>query len=225
MIDTKQTEHSDLKHTPLISPSKKEIDSVKKWWYHRQEVDNGLIISIQDGDGSIGSVLFKLRDRSSHDPGHNNLLHAKVFETFGVHNPNIAAAVYNDCINCAITAHQLIEMTPEEKKTFLEAQCAYILNLFQEMKPRDSFELLLISKIIILDYLSNREFISSVVAIQSDRRTERQSRGIKLARLLLEFKEKLHKHRRPDQQINVQHNHVYNEGQAIIGSHLHAGGG
>ena len=48
---------------------------------------------------------------------------------------------------------------------------------------------------------------------------------MKLSRLLLEFKEKLDKHRIPHQQINVQHNHVYNEGQAIIGSQINGKGG
>ncbi|QVL57306.1 MAG: hypothetical protein KFB93_07970 [Simkaniaceae bacterium] len=41
--------------------------------------------------------------------------------------------------------------------------------------------------------------------------------GIKLSRLLFEFKEKLNKYRRLHQKIQVQYNHVYNKGQAIVG--------
>ncbi len=81
------------------------------------------------------------------------------------------------------------------------------------------------TKMIILDHLSNCEFISGSYRSDEQKRTHRQSRGVKLSRLLLEFKEKLDKHRRPHQQINVQHNHVYNKGQAIIGSHINGRGG
>ncbi len=71
---------------------------------------------------------------------------------------------------------------------------------------------MMVTKVIILDHLSNKEFIAGAYKGSEELRNSRQSRGIKLSRIFLEFKEKLDKHRRPEQQIHVQHNHIYNEG-------------
>ena len=116
-------------------------------------------------------------------------------------------------------------MGEEERKDFIEAKCKIILSLFQEMRPRDVMELMMVSKLIVLDNLSNREFLGSVTVQSENTRAERQHRGIKLSRLFMDFKEKLDKHRMPQQQIHVQHNHIHNEGQAIIGSQISTGGG
>lgn len=97
--------------------------------------------------------------------------------------------------------------------------------LFQEIRPRDALELMMVTKVIILDHLSTKEFIAGSCRGSEEARNIRQSRGIKLSRLFMEFKDRLDKHRRPEQKIHVQHNHIYNEGQAIIGSNLSTGGG
>jgi len=83
----------------------------------------------------------------------------------------------------------------------------------------------MVSKLIILDLMSTREFIAANSSEIVDRRTTYITRGIKLSRLWCEIKEKLDKHRKPDQRIMVQHNHIHNEGQAIIGSQFSSGGG
>lgn len=95
----------------------------------------------------------------------------------------------------------------------------------RDVRPRDVFELMLIKKVIILDSMSTQELIAANNAQTADSRSLYQSRGIRLSRLMLECKEKLDKHRKPDQQIHVQHNHIHNEGQAIIGSQFTSGGG
>lgn len=118
-----------------------------------------------------------------------------------------------------------MEMEIEVGQSFLKQHSENILSLFQELRPRDPIELMMVTKIIILDHLSNREFTSSTATTSDERRTLRQTRGIKLSRLLLEFKDKFDKHRKPEQQIHVQHNHICNEGQAIIGSQLSTGRG
>ena len=107
----------------------------------------------------------------------------------------------------------------------MEKYCENIINLFQEMRPKDIYELMIVTKLIILSDISNREFIEAMRSSSLNVRTIKQNRGIKLSRLFMEFKEKLDKHRKPEQQIMVQHNHIHNEGQAIIGSQLHSDGG
>lgn len=210
----------ELKTAP--ETSHQGVQLVCTWWDRKQEVDNGLKIDLRKGVDGIGSLKFGLKNRSPDEPEYDNLLCAKIFETFGVCEYGLAAAALTDCLNCI----PLESATQESKGVLacLETHCKNVLSLFQEMRPRDSIELMLTTKIIILDYLSNREFIGSASTDSDDKRTTRQIRGIKLSRLLLEFKEKRDKHRKPDQQIHVQHNHIYNEGQAIIGSQLSTGG-
>ena len=181
--------------------------------------------ALDAGTDALRCIKFELKGRSEKEEGYGNLLCAKIFETFGVYNPGVAANALTDCVNCIVTNSNIMEKELEEGKAFLEKLCENVLSLFQEMRPRDVMELMMVTKLIILDYLSNREFIGSVATQYEDRRTGRQLRAIKLSRLLLEFKDKLDKHRKPEQQIHVQHNHIHNEGQAIIGSQISTGGG
>ncbi|CCB86464.1 unknown protein [Parachlamydia acanthamoebae UV-7] len=191
-----------------------------KWSNRKQEADNGLGIAIFDGLDAIGSIQFEMKDKCTKDEGYENLLSAKIFETFGVYNAGIAAASFTECLNTIVVGVKVTEMKPEKAKIFFQKHCENLLSIFQEMRPRDLVELMMVTKMIILDYLSNREFIESVAANSEEKRTTKQIRGIKLSRLLLEFKDKFNKYRKPQQEIHVQHNHIYNQGQAIIGSHL-----
>lgn len=208
-----------------LLPSPEEAELVCKWWHQKEKADNGLYTSILQGTDAIGCIKFELKGKSSQESGYSSLLCAKIFETFGVYNPGIAAAAFTECVNCIISGSDIIEMEPDEGKAFLDKHSENVLSLFQELRPRDPIELMMVTKIIILDHLSNREFIGYAAAVSDERRTMRQTRGVKLSRLFLEFKDKFDKHRKPEQQIHVQHNHIYNEGQAIIGSQLSAGGG
>jgi len=204
--------------TPVqIKPSHEEGQLVCAWWDRKQAVDNGLGAGLT----SSGSIKFELDGRSPEEEGYGNLLCAKMFQTFGVHSIGIAMSAFADCINCIATGSSELEgKNPDEIKPIFQRWCTNVLNLFQELGPRDATELMMVTKMIILDHLSNCEFIAGAYQYDEQTRNYRQSRGIKLSRLFLEFKEKLDKHRRPQQQIQVQHNHVYNEGQAIIGSQL-----
>lgn len=203
----------------------KDAQLVCKWIEQKQNADNGLNITLLNGADAIGCVKFEILGGLPKEEGYENLLRAKVFETFGVYNLGVAAAAITNCINSIATYKDFMDMELEKAKAFLEKHCENILSLFQEMRPRDSIELMLVTKMIILDYQSNHEFIGAASTRCDEWTTTRQIRGIKLSRLFLEFKEKLDKHRKPDQQIHVQHNHIYNEGQAIIGSQLFTGGG
>jgi len=225
MSETKVIDKKMPKTTQLSPPYSEEVDLVCRWRGRKQDADNGLGIATLDGTDVLGCIKFELKGKCAKEEGYGNLLCAKIFETFGVYNPGVAASAFTDCVNCIVTNSDVISMDLEEKKTFFDRLCGNILSLFQEMRPRDVMELMMVAKLIILDYLSNREFIGSVATQYEERRTGRQLRGIKLSRLLLEFKDKLDKHRKPEQQIHVQHNHIHNEGQAIIGSQFSAGGG
>jgi len=203
------------------APTQEEISLVCKWWDRTQEADNGLEIAIYEGADQGNCIKFKLRNLSADEEGYKNLLCAKIYETFGVYDPNLVSSMISECIN----AMERISSQPIEKWEKLFSQlCSNIMSVFQEMRPRDIFELMLIKKIIILDCMSTQELIAANSAEIVDMRTLYQSRGVKLSRLMLECKDKLDKHRKPEQQIHVQHNHIHNEGQAIIGSHLTTGG-
>lgn len=208
-----------------VTPLSEDAELVCRWLERRQAVDNSLKPAIHNGLDAIGCIQFELKDRCSREEGYSNLLSAKIFQTFGVCNTGVAAAAFEDCVNCIVPFSDIREMGPDKGEAFLERHCENILSLFQEMRPRDSIELMIVTKLIILNYLSNHDFFMSFAANTDEKRTIRQSRGIKLSRVFLEFKDRLDKHRKPEQQIHVQHNHIYNEGQAIIGSQLSMGGG
>ena len=196
-------------------PSDEDVQLVCSWWEGKLALDNGLKVGMDLSSG----IKFELEGRSPEEEGYGNLLCAKVFQTFGVHSIGIAQSAFVDCINCILTGSSELEgKNPDEIKLIFQGWCKNVLNLFQELGPRDATELMMVAKMIMLDHLSNREFIAGAHRSDEQKRTQRQSRGVKLSRLLLEFKEKLDKHRRPQQQINVQHNHVYNNGQAIVGA-------
>jgi hypothetical protein len=214
---------NELEKKAKLVPSEKDVNLVCKWWGRKKEIDNGLSLSVNYENNSIGQVKFHIEGRSPEEEGYGSILSAKIYEIFGVYNPRVAAIAIIDCFKSILP--ELIEFGPQKVSISIERHCENIISLFQEMRPRDAFELMIVTKLIMLNYLSNREFIGSSSAFSEEMETTKQIRGIKLSRLFLEFKEKLDKHRKPDQQITVQHNHVYNEGQAIIGSQLNAIGG
>lgn len=202
-----------------------DAELVCKWLERGQTVDNSLRPALHNGLDAIGCIQFELKDRCSKEENYSDLLSAKIFQIFGVYNTGVAAAAFEDCVNCIVPFSDIREMGPDKGEAFLERHCENILSLFQEMRPRDSIELMIVTKLIILNHLSNHDFFMSFVANTDEKRTLRQARGTKLSRLFLEFKDRFDKHRRPEQQIHVQHNHIHNEGQAIIGSQLSMGGG
>lgn len=218
MSDTKEI--VEKRTVPLLE----DAELVCRWLERGQAVDNSLRPAIHKGLDAIGCIQFELKDRSSKEKDYDNLLSAKIFQTFGVYNAGVAAAAFGDCINCIVPFSDIKEMEPDKMAACLERHCENILSLFQEMRPRDSIELMIVTKLIILNHLSSHDFFMSFAANTDEKRTLRQARGIKLSRLFLEFKDRFDKHRRPEQQIHVQHNHIHNEGQAIIGSQLSMGG-
>lgn len=208
--------------TVTTKPTQAEVNLVCRWWDRAKEADNGLEIAVYEGPDKGDCIKFKVRGADIHEEGYGNLLCAKIYETFGVYDPNIASSTISECIN----AMERLHSQPEDRwEGVFNRLCGNLMSLFQEMRPRDVFELMLIKKVIILDCMSTQELIAANNAQTSDGRSLYQSRGIKLSRLMLECKEKLDKHRKPDQQIHVQHNHIYNEGQAIIGSQFTSSGG
>lgn len=204
---------------------KNETQLLCIWEEGAKSLDNGLNIAVLGETDAIGSVTFEIKGRASSEPEYEKLLRAKVFEIFGVYDVGVAAAAISECISCITVQVGSVGKDIEKAKTIIKIHTQNVFYLFQEIRPRDCIELMLVSKMIILHIISNQEFMGLMLVNSSELKTTKQMRGIKLSRLFLEFKDKLDKHRKPDQHIHVQHNHIHNEGQAIIGSQLSSVGG
>ncbi len=201
----------------------KDRELICRWLDRKHEKDNNIKIDLLNGTDAIGLLTFGVEgDSFSED---KELLQAKVFEVFGVYDLSVASAAITDCVNSVVIGTGLKNMKLEDGQVFLEKHCNNILSLFKEFRSRDVFDLMIITKLIIIHFMSNRELLGAIVSNNEDLKTQKQARGIKLSRLFLEFKVSLDKNRKPDQEIHVQHNHIYNEGHAIIGSKFHVGGG
>ncbi len=140
------------------TPLSENAELVCRWLERGQAVDNSLrpvVFNGLDGLDAIGCIQFELKDRCSEEEGYSNLLSAKIFQTFGVYNTGVAAAAFGDCINCIVPFSDIKEMEPDKGAAFLERHCENILSLFQEMRPRDSIELMIVTKLIILNHLSS----------------------------------------------------------------------
>ncbi len=196
---------------------KTDNELLMNWIERKVEVYNGLCI----GFGNEG-LRFELKGEDENADVYQELLQAKIYDTFGVSDIHVASTLITNCVN-SVYSHSLESQT-QDKKAFLRRCFSEVISLFREFRPRDPFEAMMVSKLIIIDLTSTREFISANSSEHIDSKTTHQNRAIKLSRLWLEIKDKLDKHRKPNQQINVQHNHIYNEGQAIIGSQLSTGG-
>lgn len=195
-----------------------ENELLRNWIARKIEICNGLSI----GFCSEG-LRFQIEDEDESQEEYQELLQAKVYDTFGVSDIHVASTLLTNCVN-SIYSHSL-GLKNEGKQDLLRQCFSEAISLFREFRPRDPFEAMMVSKLIIIDLTSTREFIAANSCEFIDRKTTHQNRAIKLSRLWLEIKDKLDKHRKPNQQINVQYNHIYNEGQAIIGSQLSTGGG
>ncbi len=202
-----------------------ESELVLRWIDKKDDILNGLKIKMEKDD--CGYVKFELKGKDINEKDYQELLQAKVYDTFGISDINVASTLVTNCINAMLSfsfdAYDLSNI--EKVKVSIERYFSDIISLFRELRPCDLFEAMMISKLIIIDLMSTREFIAANSSKNIDQRTIYEARGIKLSRLWCEIKEKLDKHRRPGQQIIVQHNHIYNEGQAIIGSQLSTRGG
>jgi hypothetical protein len=208
-------------HAPL---SRQDISLIIKWHDRRGRIDNGLELSIQSGPNG-SQLTFSIKNKSSEEEDYKDLLSAKIYDTFGVTDATLASSAINDCINSMVDLKKFSNLKPNKAKEELESAISRILSLFKELHPKDAYELMMVSKLIILDSMSNKDLINASSTPYLETRGVYQTRAIKLSRLWLEFKEKLDKHRKPDQQITVEHVHINNSGQAIIGSQLHGGGG
>ncbi len=197
-----------------------KVNLICKWEQMKDSVENGIVSSVRLSDSGKCSLDLELVNADISDEQYEKLLQAKVYEIFGVININVALNSFYECVNLIYKSENPGEMSPEESKERFRAIGNYVLSFFKEIRPRDSIELMLVTKMIMLNKLSNTEFIKGVSNFCEHTRSSRQNRGIKASRLFLEFKEKLDKHRRPEQRINVQHNHIHNEGQAIIGNQI-----
>ena len=202
---------------------KDEVDLIYRWESKNQEVENGL--SVKGAESENPRVRFDLNSLSSSDEDYPDLLRAKVYEVFGVSNINLAHQSFIECVTLFSSHENIRSLPPKEAQQRLKVLGEHVLSIFQELRPRDAIELMLVTKLIIMDRVSNLETIRGASSYCEHTRTTSQNRGIKASRLFLELKEKLDKHRRPEQRILVQHNHIHNEGQAIIGSQISTGGG
>jgi hypothetical protein len=103
------------------------------------------------------------------------------------------------------------------------------LALMAELKPQDAFEGLLISQMLMVHKQALHNLCKSNLEGNRDRTDIQDSltnRYVKLMRLYAQQLEALDKHRRGGQQrMTVEHVHVHEGGQAIVGNVSKGGGG
>ncbi len=94
------------------------------------------------------------------------------------------------------------------------------------MEPKDSFEAMLACQMIALHYTGMRELSRANFSKGMDASNQYTSRATKVFRLWNEAKDRWDKHRKKeDQRVVVEHVHVGQGGQAIVGNIHHSGGG
>jgi len=102
------------------------------------------------------------------------------------------------------------------------------LALMAEMKPRDAFEGLLISQMLMVNKQAMHflKLSNGTAETTVEIRTAWINRYTKLMKLYAQQLEALDKHRRGgNQKMTVEHVHVHEGGQAIVGSVTQGGGG
>lgn len=119
-----------IKKTVATTPSQHEINLVCSWWDRAKEADNGLEIATYEGVDQGNCIKFTVRGVDIHEEGYGNQLCAKIYETFGVYDPNIASSTISECIN----AMERLHSQPQDKREGLfNRLCGNLMSLFQEM--------------------------------------------------------------------------------------------
>ena len=107
----------------------------------------------------------------------------------------------------------------------LEKESDQVLEIMEELQPRDGFEGLLVSQMVLIHnqaiYCISMATLNRALQSNAERF---QNQAIKLMRLYNQQLETLDKHRNKGQQkMTVEHVHVHKGGQAIVGE-VHQGG-
>lgn len=141
-------------------------------------------------------------------------LSAELAATCGVSDPAIFYEIFG----------HLIPAIARDDEDRLEYFYNTAISLFREMECRDAYEAMIISKLIAMHFLSMKELAYSAHESNQQMKDQHLIRFQKLTRLWNECKERLDKHRRPEQKMKIEYVHVADGGKAIIGSELNSSG-
>jgi len=108
----------------------------------------------------------------------------------------------------------------------IKSKSNYILAILADLKPKDGFEGMLISQMITIYDQAMKCFTLAILNKEyPDALIKYQNQGVKLMRVYNQQLEALDKHRRKgNQKMTVEHVHVHEGGQAIVGSVMQGGG-
>ncbi len=178
------------------------VENQAPFMFHTKTTSQQAVISIQ-----------ALSDRGS-DTDKENLIFAGLCAVTGTKSSDFASRLFRYCLDATGLLHN---SEPEEDAVY---HCYAIADALHALKPQDEFEGMLITRLIALHF-QYMNYLSSSIDNKtlSEVREMHLNRATKLMRLYNETLETLMRYRRKGtQQVVVQHVHVEQGGQAIVGN-------
>lgn len=100
MSKAKTDRSSNLK--PKLPTSFKEPELLMRWIEKKIEVANGLKIAFEYDN--CQHVKFELQGEDMHSDGYQELLQAKIYDTFGISDINVASTLVTNCVNAVVSS-------------------------------------------------------------------------------------------------------------------------
>lgn len=199
----------------LKKRTQKDQILLNKW--RDKEAQNNANICFEKESKKKNRMYVKLKTRyntvSTEDE--TDLYKATLCSATGSFDPDYARLLINSAINAC---------TGNEKERV--NQINGIINTLLASKPKDAIEGMLLARLLVL-HNNYMEYMSQAISTEGSHQVLdlRLNRSMKLMRLFNETLDTLNRHRRKGKQkITVQHVHVNDGGQAIVGSSFTAGG-
>lgn len=137
----------------------------------------------------------------------------RLAEAFGVANTDLAAKMLLQCIQGSVN------IIPEN-----EGSANALIASVSECAPKDPFETMLVVQMTALHNHCMEMFSNASRMKAPDLKKEYLNMALKLSKSYAALMEKLNKYRQKGRQkMTVEHVHVHNGGQAIVGSVTHQG--
>lgn len=202
-----------------LTPS--EMELVKAWRKNNQDRQVYFENRVEKAIGEdVYNYFFKPIKREGADPkAMSDLAQAQFCKRVGINDLETARELVAKTA-LSIVSNPNKDMTQQEisKAMFM------VMTLLKEMNPQDPFEAMLACRMIALHYMGMNELGKVALCLSMDGANQFTSRANKLFKLWNEAKDRLDKHRRKeDQKVVVEHVHVNEGGQAIVGNVTHPG--
>jgi hypothetical protein len=197
----------------------KEQAILKQWRQGEAENQAPFMFHTKTTSQQAVTSVQTLSDRGS-DIDKKNLVLAGLCAVTGAKSSNFASRLFRCCVDATGMLHNC---KPKEDAAY---HCYAVADALHALKPQDEFEGMLITRLIALHFQYMNYLSSSIDNdTSSEVREMHLNRATKLMRLYNETLETLMRYRRKGtQQVVVQHVHVEQGGQAIVGN-VQAGGG